>query len=98
MTLNFHIKNIENAHLYAHADIIFKATISRVRLLFFQKIVDYVDYRCSISRYGSQVGLIEFSSPRQTHVEFSLRDNTSHWSVDNAIDRVGYDSGKVRFL
>lgn len=56
-------------------------------------LVDYVDYRCSISRYGSQVGLIEFSSPSQTHVEFSMGDYTSRWSVNNAIDRVGYDSG-----
>ena len=60
--------------------------------------MDYVDYRCSISKYGSQVGLIEFSSPSQTHVEFSLGDNKSRWSVNNAIDRVGYDSGIVRFL
>ena len=61
----------------------------------FQTLVDYVDYRCQISRYGSQVGVIEFSTPHQTHAEFSLGDHTSHSAVDRAIDRVGYDSGMI---
>ena len=39
------------------------------------------------------MALIEFSTPKKTHVEFSFFDHNSARGVKYAIDRIGYDRG-----
>ena len=60
-----------------------------------QFIVTIVDQACRISRYGSRVGLIEFSESKKTHVEFKFGQLNSKRLVHRGIDRVGYDRGKI---
>ena len=43
------------------------------------------------------MALIEFSTPKKTHVEFSFFDHNSARSVKYAIDRIGYDRGITAF-
>ena len=57
-------------------------------------IVTIMNSVCPIRR-GSRVGLIEFSEPRKTHVEFKFGRHSSVGAVHRAIDRVGYDDGKM---
>ena len=66
-----------------------------IRFFSLQFIVSIVDQACRISRYGSRVGLIEFSESKKTHVEFKFGQLNSKRLVHRGIDRVGYDRGKM---
>ena len=62
-----------------------------------QKIVQFIETKGPVKPDGSRIGLVEFSSPSQTHVVFGL--TSSHLyelEVENALGSVGYDKGNYR--
>ncbi|XP_013395662.1 collagen alpha-1(VI) chain [Lingula anatina] len=58
-----------------------------------QAQVDIIDLKSKISQSGTHVGLIEFSSPAKTHVEFTLRQYTSAAAIKAAVGKINYDKG-----
>ena len=83
-----------------HTHLLFKIVELRHKMYVYtffplQFIVSIVDQACRISRYGSRVGLIEFSESKKTHVEFKFGQLNSKRLVHRGIDRVGYDRGKM---
>ncbi|XP_013398107.1 matrilin-4 [Lingula anatina] len=59
-----------------------------------QAQVDVIDLKSKISPSGTHVGLIEFSSPAKTHVEFTLRQYTSAAAIKAAVGKINYDDGR----
>ena len=60
--------------------------------------MQFIETKGPIKPDGSRIGLVEFSSPSQTHVVFGL--TSSHLyelEVENAIGGIGYDKGNFHW-
>ncbi|XP_013399685.1 von Willebrand factor A domain-containing protein 2-like [Lingula anatina] len=55
--------------------------------------VDVIDFKTKTTPSGTHVGLIEFSSPAKTHVEFTLRQYSSAAAIKAAVGKIDYDNG-----
>ncbi|XP_013421501.1 uncharacterized protein LOC106181593 isoform X3 [Lingula anatina] len=56
-------------------------------------IVDYIHGKSPIGKYGSRVGLIQYSTKSKTHVEFSFGDYNTVSAIKNRISQVKFDNG-----
>ncbi|XP_013401015.1 uncharacterized protein LOC106166899 [Lingula anatina] len=60
-------------------------------------IVDYIHGKSPIGKYGSRVGLIQYSTKSKTHVEFSFGDYNTVSAIKNRISQVKFDNGRTGF-